>query len=257
MGLLLLAAAQGTSDHHQRRRRRRGRRDRGAARAGRARLRRGTMRLKGLGVSPGVGIGTRAGAEAQHARAALPRAGGAGRRASSSGSTTRARDRASRSQHIKDRIADSVGADHAYLFDAQLLMLDDPMLIERAAADHPRRAAQRRVGAAARAASEISALFDRGRGSLPARAQGRRRRRRRPAVHEPARRRRSDRSVHGTRRAAGARRRRDHAVGDRAARLVDGSRRSSPTPAAGPITPPSWRARCASRPSPACTTPAR
>ena len=86
--------------------------------------------------------------------------------------------------------------------------------------DHPRRAAQRRVGAAARAASEISALFDRGedpylrerkgdvadvvgRLCMNLRAGGR-----------------SDRSVPGPRRPAGARRRRAHAVGDRAARLA-------------------------------------
>lgn len=36
-------------------------------------------------------------------------------------------------QEIKARIATTAGADHAYLFDAQLLMLDDPMLIDRAA----------------------------------------------------------------------------------------------------------------------------
>src|SRR4029078_5801338 len=36
--------------------------------------------------------------------------------------------------HIKERIAAAAGADHAYLFDAQLLMLDDPMLVDRAAA---------------------------------------------------------------------------------------------------------------------------
>ena len=65
------------------------------------------------------------------------------------------------------------------------------------------------------------------------------------------------RPVHGPRRPAGPGRRRAHAVGDRAARLARGSRRSSPTPAAGRITPRSWRGRSASRRSPACATPAR
>src|SRR5262249_20340080 len=37
-------------------------------------------------------------------------------------------------EHIKQRIADAAGTEHADLFDAQLLMLDDPMLVERAAA---------------------------------------------------------------------------------------------------------------------------
>lgn len=47
---------------------------------------------------------------------------------------SRARSHALRQlQEIKARIAVTAGADHAYLFDAQLLMLDDPMLIERAA----------------------------------------------------------------------------------------------------------------------------
>ena len=51
------AAAQGSADHHHRRRPRRAGGDRRAVRAGRARLRRGVMRLTGLGVSPGIGIG--------------------------------------------------------------------------------------------------------------------------------------------------------------------------------------------------------
>ena len=44
--------------------------------------------------------------------------------------------RASSSTHIKARLAGGAGAEHAYLFDAQLLMLDDRMLIDRAVADH-------------------------------------------------------------------------------------------------------------------------
>lgn len=46
----------------------------------------------------------------------------------------RARSHALRQvQEIRTRMAESAGAEHAYLFDAQLLMLDDPMLIARAA----------------------------------------------------------------------------------------------------------------------------
>ena len=34
---------------------------------------------------------------------------------------------------IKERLSREVGAPHAYIFDAHLLMLDDPLLRERAA----------------------------------------------------------------------------------------------------------------------------
>ena len=54
-------------------------------------------------------------------------------RASSSGSTRRARGRASSSSRSSTASPTSAGAEHAYLFDAQLLMLDDAMLIDRAA----------------------------------------------------------------------------------------------------------------------------
>ena len=194
-------------------------------------------------------------AQARHARPAVPRAGLARRaraRAARRGPRARARADSSRS---RQRIATTAGAEHAYLFDAQLLMLDDAMLVGRAAEIDPQRAAERRVGAAARARADLRALRP-GAGSLPARAQGRRRRRRRPAVHEPARGRRSRRAVQRPRGAAGARRRRGHAVGDRAARLAAPGRDSSPTPAAGRITRRSSRARSTCRPSPGCTTPA-
>ena len=117
-------------------------------------------------------------------------------------------------------MTDSVGADHAYLFDAQLLMLDDPMLIERAA-QIVRGERLNAESALQRSLQQISALFDRGedpylreRKGDVADVVGR-------LVHEPARGGRSDRSLQGPRRPAGARRRRDHAVGDRAARLVE------------------------------------
>lgn len=90
------------------------------------------MQLKGLGVSPGIGIG-RALVLKRSTRelrfrvppALVPREL---RRLDAA----RARSR-QQIEHIKERIGASAGIDHAYLFDAQLLMLDDPMLVERAA----------------------------------------------------------------------------------------------------------------------------
>jgi phosphotransferase system enzyme I (PtsI) len=118
------------------------------------------MRLTGLGVSPGVGVGR---------AVVLHRSSGdvsfgvpAGRVAHEIGRLHAARD-AAREQltQIKTRIAAGAGEDHAYLFDAQLLMLDDKMLIDRAAAI----ISDDRVNAESalqRTLSEISALFDRG-----------------------------------------------------------------------------------------------
>ena len=62
-------------------------------------------------------------------------------------------------QEIKARMARAAGSEHAYLFDAQLLMLDDAMLIERAAAiirDERLNA----ESALHRSLDEISAYFD-------------------------------------------------------------------------------------------------
>ena len=213
------------------------------------------MRLNGLGVSPGIGIGralvvTRG---TRNLRFRIPER--ARRRASSSGSTPRARSSREQIEHIKQRIAAAAGAEHAYLFDAQLLMLDDPMLVDRAAAIIRDRAAERGVGARS-ARSTRSRRCSTRRRSLSARAQGGRRRRRRPAVHEPARRRRPAGSLPRHRRAARARRRRAQPVADRAARLAAARRRSSPTRAAGRITPRSSRDRSTCRRSPGCATPA-
>ena len=212
------------------------------------------MRLNGLGVSPGIGVG----------RALVVTRGSGNLRFRIADrrvplelerlDAARARSR-TQLEHIKKRIATAAGADHAYLFDAQLLMLDDPMLVERAASLDSNRSAERRVGARSRAGRGVGAVRSRGR-SLPARAQGGRRRRGRPAVHEPAAQRRSaaissatstDRSClsptssarHSSRRWTGS-----------------GSRRSSPTPAAGRITPPSSRDRCTCPRSRGSDTPA-
>jgi phosphotransferase system enzyme I (PtsI) len=118
------------------------------------------MRLNGLGVSPGVGIGralviTRRSRDLrfQISERRIPRE--LDRLAKA-----RARSR-EQIEHIKTRIAAAAGADHAYLFDAQLLMLDDPMLVDRAAAiiRDDRLNAET---ALQRALDEVSALFDRG-----------------------------------------------------------------------------------------------
>jgi len=118
------------------------------------------MRLTGLGVSAGIGVGT---------AVVLRRSTGNLGFGIPTSRVGREIDRlqaareAAREQirHIKDRIASNVGAEHAYLFDAQLLMLDDRMLVERAIEIIQ----QSRVNAETalqRTLDEISALFSRG-----------------------------------------------------------------------------------------------
>ena len=111
------------------------------------------------------------------------------------------------------------GSELAAIFDAQLLMLDDPMLVGRAEQIVRERAGQRRVGRAARL-DELGAVFDsvedpylRERKGDLADVAGR-------SAHEPApRRARRPRPAAGARRAVRADRRRADAVGRRAARL--------------------------------------
>ena len=118
------------------------------------------MRLTGLGVSPGIGIGKalvlRRGA--RDFRFRIPSA----RIEREIELLAEARERSREQlQQIRQRIAASAGAEHAYLFDAQLLMLDDAMLIDRAV--EIIRTEQLNAGSALeRAFSEISALFDQG-----------------------------------------------------------------------------------------------
>jgi len=117
------------------------------------------MRLTGLGVSPGIGIG----------KALLLKRGDPELRFRVPASLVpreierlgRARERSrAQLQQIRDRIAKSAGGEHAYLFDAQLLMLDDAMLIRRA--EEIIRTEQLNAGSAIqRAFGEISELFDR------------------------------------------------------------------------------------------------
>jgi phosphotransferase system enzyme I (PtsI) len=118
------------------------------------------MRLNGLGVSAGIGVG--------RALVVARASGGLRFRIAERGiplelerlDAARERSRA-QLEHIKVRISSAAGADHAYLFDAQLLMLDDPMLVERAAA-LIRSERLNAESALDRALDEVSALFDRG-----------------------------------------------------------------------------------------------
>ena len=89
------------------------------------------MRLTGLGVSPGVGVGKALvlKGSTRDLRYLVPAS--LVPREIDRLDEARARSR-EQLQQLKRRIAAAAGADHAYLFDAQLLMLDDAMLIERA-----------------------------------------------------------------------------------------------------------------------------
>ena len=116
------------------------------------------MRVTGLGVSPGIGIGK---------ALVLKRGARDLRFRISPGRVPRELERLAEArrrsreqlQQIRERIAASAGAEHAYLFDAQLLMLDDAMLIERAA-DIIRTEHLTAGSALERALAEISTLFD-------------------------------------------------------------------------------------------------
>ena len=87
--------------------------------------------LKGLGVSPGAALG----------RAVIVRQAEGDLRVrlvtanieSEVARLERAQDASRRQlESIRERVAGALGRDHAYLFDAQLLMVDDPMLAGRA-----------------------------------------------------------------------------------------------------------------------------
>ena len=116
------------------------------------------MRMTGLGVSPGIGVGKavvlKRGTrdlrfrvppwlvERELERLDMARA--------------RAREQL---EQIKARMTTTAGAEHAYLFDAQLLMLDDAMLVERAV-DTIRNERLNAEHALQRALDHISAFFD-------------------------------------------------------------------------------------------------
>ncbi len=116
------------------------------------------MRLNGLGVSPGIGIGRalvlKRGSRDLRYRVPERRVGRELERLQ----VARARSR-EQIQQIKTRIATSAGAEHAYLFDAQLLMLDDAMLMDRASGII-RTERLNAESALQRALEQISSLFD-------------------------------------------------------------------------------------------------
>lgn len=118
------------------------------------------MHLTGLGVSPGIGIGRALVLKLKRGSRDLGFRVAAGRvtREIERLDEARARSR-EQLQQIKVRIAESAGAEHGYLFDAQLLMLDDAMLIDRAA-EIVRIDRLDAASALQRALDEISALFD-------------------------------------------------------------------------------------------------
>ena len=117
------------------------------------------MRLRGLGVSAGIGVGT---------AVVLRRSTGdlgfgiSAARVPREIERLQAAREAARGQirHIKERIAIRAGDEHAYLFDAQLLMLDDRMLVDRAV-EIIRDSRVNAETALQRTLDEISALFDR------------------------------------------------------------------------------------------------
>ena len=175
MGILLLAAARGTTltiaaeGPMPRPRIER------ALRARRVGLRGGTLmrRLTGAAIVPGIGIG-RAVLLVRRGRALRTRS----RRSrwprkspASSGHVTRSREQL---MAIKDRLSAGPGAELAALFDAQILMLDDPLLMSRAIALVRGGAGERGLGRAARLRRAGRALCRRQR-RLPARARRRRR----------------------------------------------------------------------------------
>jgi phosphoenolpyruvate-protein phosphotransferase (PTS system enzyme I) len=116
------------------------------------------MRLKGLGVSPGVGVGKalvlRRGAQFVGFRVPESLVPRELQRLEEARATSRAQI-----ETLKHRIAASSAAEQAYMFDAQLLMLDDAMLLERAR-DVIRRERLNAESALQRALDQFSALFD-------------------------------------------------------------------------------------------------
>lgn len=116
------------------------------------------MELKGIGVSPGVGIGRalvlKGSTRELRFRVPEARIDRELERLDEARALSRAQIDA-----IKTRIARAAGGEHAYLFDAQLLMLDDPMLIDRARTI-VREERLNVESALHRALDQISALFD-------------------------------------------------------------------------------------------------
>jgi phosphotransferase system enzyme I (PtsI) len=117
------------------------------------------QRLTGLGVSGGFGLGRALvlAGPGHTARGRVPAEGVAGELDRLAAARERSRHQL---QDIKARIAEAAGAEHAYLFDAQLLMLDDPLLAGRAEA-LIRQEHLTAEWAVERAAQEVASLLDR------------------------------------------------------------------------------------------------
>ena len=116
------------------------------------------MRLNGLGVSPGIGVGKALvlNRGSRDVRFLVPEA--LVPRELRRLDEARARSR-EQIEHIKRRIIGGSGGDHAYLFDAQLLMLDDTMLVDRAR-EIVRAERLNAESALQRVLEQITALFD-------------------------------------------------------------------------------------------------
>jgi phosphoenolpyruvate-protein phosphotransferase (PTS system enzyme I) len=116
------------------------------------------MRLNGRGVSPGIGIGKALVLKrgTRDLRFRVPPWLVARELERLEQASIRSREQI---QQIKERIATTAGAEHAYLFDAQLLMLDDAMLVGRAA-ETIRAERLNAESALQRALEHISSLFD-------------------------------------------------------------------------------------------------
>lgn len=92
------------------------------------------MHFKGIGVSPGIAVGQALIVEREATavfRLLLPPEAVAGEVQRLSAAVAESRRQL---QAIKDRLSREVGVPHAYIFDAHLLMLEDPLLLDRAVA---------------------------------------------------------------------------------------------------------------------------
>jgi phosphoenolpyruvate-protein phosphotransferase (PTS system enzyme I) len=89
--------------------------------------------MRGIGVSPGIAVGRALVVEGR----GLPAFRLALEAAAVEGELSRLQGAVEQSRRqlvaIRDRVAGEIGRSHAYIFDAHLLMLDDPLLVEKAA----------------------------------------------------------------------------------------------------------------------------
>ena len=157
--------------------------------------------------------------DAAHGGDALPDPAGSRGPRSRRRCSARARNHGSSCRTFARASRRAAAANWRRFFDAQILMLDDPMLVGRAE-EIVRSERVNAAWAVHRAYEELDQLFSGDGRSVPARARERRRRRRRPPAHEPApRRARTARAAEPDRRSVGPDRRRAHRVGGRATRL--------------------------------------